>query len=86
MFSTRDNNPIYRVSRKQRVRFYSTGGVKMFGIVNDGATFLEGRYPFNEMSPVRTIQLPLESFLRQRVLCREGEWVTRQDIIAYSSE
>jgi hypothetical protein len=83
-FSAPDNNPYYKMAQQVRFRFFGSGGAEAFGIF---IRALLGHYGSPMMPigfhPDKKVPLRLDNFLQQRVLCFEGEWASRGDVIKY---
>ena len=80
-----DNNPIYRSDRASPLAFFASGGAVTFGvwiraaIVNRGASLAT----LPDFNPEGFIELSLDGFLSQRVLCLNGNWVSRRAVVKY---
>ena len=80
-----DNQEFYRHTRKQNLPLFCSGGSAAFGvyqrasIVNEGSRAL----PLPNIDLEATVDLQIDNFLRQDVLCFHGEWANRQDVILY---
>lgn len=64
--------------------FMSAGVADVFGISIDAWCVNRGKQtrPI-DYQPGKTVQLALDNFLAQKVVCFEGEWVTRADTVKY---
>lgn len=81
-----DNKPLYVSSRKLDFPFLASGGASIFGIwsrcaIVDRAG--KARTLPKEFDPEKLIDLPQESFCKQNVLCFEGTWINRKEVIKY---
>lgn len=80
-----NNKPIVKSNSKRPISFFGSGGVTVFGveiaccILDRGA---EPR-PLPDFHPANTINLRLDGFLSQPVLCFRGEMVSRARTIEY---
>jgi hypothetical protein len=83
-FKAPDNNPYYKMAQQVRFRFFGSGGAEAFGAF---IRALSGYYGSPMMPigfhPDKTVPLRLDNFLQQRVLCFEGDWASRGDVIKY---
>lgn len=85
MLKAPDNKPIIKSNKKLPIAYFGSGGVEVFGIlvqcvmVERGA----GPRPLPEFHPSHTIELRLDGFLSQPVLCLEGQLVSRARAIEY---
>lgn len=94
-----DIRPYHRVSEKLPFLLFMTGGANIFGghirqmvgfdtHIKKGldhdkvAKALMDRLPKGD-DAVSTVQLNLDNFAQQRVMCYRGRWITRQRIIKY---
>lgn len=86
-----DNNSAYRSERKRPFLFFMSGRVKILGGWS-GTIFAYDVVvpkPFGtqlQMPEIRledTVELTLDTFRSQKVLCYRGEWVSRQAVIKY---
>lgn len=93
VLSAPDNNPIYKAARKTPHLFFLSGRVNIFGwngtlwaIDVDPGTppeqYKQKVLP-DDFDQERTIELRLENFLAQRVLCYRGQWANREQVIKY---
>lgn len=79
-----DNKPLYVSSRKEPLPFFMSGGAPIFGIwVRCAISARAGRARPPEFDSKRLIDLRLDSFCKQRILCFEGNWISRADVIKY---
>lgn len=74
---------LYVAARRQEIgQFYSghatVFGIRLLSVVNYSST--DGSPSFD---PSKQIDLPIDTFLKQRVICLGGEWVTRSEVIKY---
>lgn len=78
-----DNKPYYVDNRTNPYLFFCSGGVTMLGV-----TFWaicrrrEGRY-LPDAGPEKTIQLRIDNFIAQRVICMKNCWFTRKEVIRH---
>jgi hypothetical protein len=80
-----DNKPVFKAARKTTYDFFASAGVLAFGIHFRAAAFEKGTKPtpLENFDPDRTVELPMDNFLSQDVLCFQGRWITRRDAIKY---
>lgn len=86
-----DNASAYKAEKKRPFLFYLTGGGKVLGW--SGSIYaLEAQrqfFPFSntvvmpEIAHGTTMEMRLDTFLNQRVICYRGEWASRNDVITY---
>jgi hypothetical protein len=85
-----DNNPIFRHARSKPPVFFSSGGGRVFGwrgVIY--AHFAPSNTPLDEVAMPKDfdnearIDLPIDNFITQRVICFRGNWVSRKEIIKY---
>lgn len=80
-----DNKPIVKSNKKLPILYFGSGGVEVFG-VHVRCTMLEqaaAARPLADFHPGRTVELRVDSFLSQPVLCLHGEWASRARVIEY---
>jgi hypothetical protein len=89
-----DNNPIFRHARSNPPVFFSSGRGRVFGFRGIiYATFSSfNNTPLDRLQEVvmpkdfdykARIDLPIDNFIAQRVICFRGNWVSRKEIIKY---
>jgi hypothetical protein len=80
-----DNKPVLKAARKVPYDFFASAGVVAFGIHFRAAAMEKGPRPqsLDGFHPERTVDLAMDNFLAQDVLCLQGKWVTRRDAIKY---
>jgi hypothetical protein len=89
-----DNNLIYKADKKHPLLFFGSGGANIFGGDLLGIYALDTTGPQESAIKLaknigtgwdqgKRIELKLDSFLTQRVLCLRGQWVSRSDVIKY---
>lgn len=80
-----DNKPVYVNSRKEPLPFFMSGGAPIFGIWLRCAISERSGHARSlpEFDPGRLIDLRLDSFCKQRILCFEGNWISRASVIKY---
>jgi hypothetical protein len=85
MFRAPDNKPIDMAGRKIPYPFFASGGAAMFGAYMRAAIVDRGpnRREILNLDPDKTVDLRLDGFLAQHVLCLEGRWVSRGDVIKF---
>jgi hypothetical protein len=82
-----DNKPVNKTSEKQRFVFFASAGASVFGVEMRALTVTAGvrREPMGDFDPERTVNVRLDNFLSQRVLCLQAQWVSRGDVIKYAA-
>ena len=84
-FCAPDNNPILAANDKQPYLFFLSGGAQISGfrfrVISVGGE--SSHRPFDDFNPDRTVEMRLDGFLAQPVLCLQGTWVSRRDAIKY---
>ncbi len=85
MLKAPDNNPVYRHDRTSPMVFYASGGAVTFGVWMRASMVHQAGRPSDmpDFNPEKFIELPLDGFLNQRVLCLQGKWVSRRALIKY---
>lgn len=80
-----DNKPVLKSAQKKPFPFFSSGGASAFGICIRAGMINEGAHvqSLNGFHPDRTVERRLKEFIDQPVLCIQGEWVNRDDVIKY---
>jgi hypothetical protein len=80
-----DNDPIYRAARKQTVSLFQSGGLHIFN--NEIRALATNQTGSLRLDPTfdrtKTIPLPLDGFLNQKILAHNNEWATRGQVIKY---
>jgi hypothetical protein len=76
---------LYRSGDKHPWGFLSTARAKIFGIQIDAVLVDHPpvRRSIAGYDPDKTVSLTFDQFNRQRVICFQGKWVTRRDVITY---
>ena len=85
MISSPDLGPLHRANDSEAIPFVAAAGASLVGIEMQALIVNAGTKPRNlpEYKPDARVQLALENFLKQRVICLNGEWVTRHQIIKF---
>lgn len=80
-----DNKPAYANAERTELAYFSSAGVKLFGVeLRAASAHYEGKYqPLLEFDPDRRVPMRIDNFLAQRVLCVSGDWSTRKEVIKY---
>ncbi|MFI4934196.1 MAG: hypothetical protein ACHP7N_06230 [Caulobacterales bacterium] len=80
-----DNQHIYKAARGRELAFFSSAGVSVLGIeIRASMAHYSGhRLPLGEFKPDQKIDLRVDNFLAQRVLCLRNHWISRRAIIKY---
>jgi hypothetical protein len=81
--SSPDMTALYKRARKEPWPFLSAGKADIFGITIDAWAANPTPKQTEGYEPGKIIQLPLDNFVGQKVICFESEWVTRGDAIKY---
>jgi hypothetical protein len=87
MVTAPDNKPFYDAEGDKPYAFFGSGGVTMFGISFRAHMVESGTRPrqITDFDPDRTISLPIHNFMSQNVLCLQGQWIMRRDVIKYTA-
>ena len=90
-----DNTSAYHAERQMPFMFYMSGRARILGGWS-GTIFAfdvkthrhlgQSRIELPVIIADGTVELRLDNFLTQRVLCYRGEWVSRQDVIKYVAQ
>ena len=83
-----DLKSFIKAARYGLVEFYQAGGANVLGVYVEGSMISKGTSHrlnriMREHQPGTTIQLKMQSFLRQQCFSFKGEFVTREDVIKY---
>lgn len=80
-----DLKPIYSSNRAAPISFFMAAGVEIFGVSVAACMVEKAGKPRTLLnySPDATVSLRLDNFVNQNVICFEGEWVRRLDLIKY---
>ncbi len=80
-----NNQEFYRHTRKHNLPLFCSGGGTAFGIQQRGMMVNEGRRPIDvpNLDMDAMVDLRIDNFLRQDILCLHGDWANRQDVILY---
>lgn len=82
-----DNKPVYKAEKLGPYPLFQSGGAQVFGVwmraamVDRAASARE----LEGFDPERTVELNIDSFLSQRVVCIEGRWITRKSVIKFAA-
>ncbi len=82
-----DNKPIMKSNDKEPLVFFISGGASVLGVYVK-AGIVDRRPKARDLlgyNPEAQIELGLDGFLSQRVLCLQGECVSRLDVITFSA-
>lgn len=84
-FMVPDNNAFYRAQERARVNysFFVSGGVGLFGLECRAALAVPGEFKDFPIDPLTIdsdarVELNIDSFLSQRIICVEGRWISRK--------
>jgi hypothetical protein len=85
MFKAPDNNPIYRAEHAGPYSYWASGAGEFFGLALRSISVSNSAIHrvFKDFDPSRTVDLTLDGFLGQRLICLMGKWVTRRQVIKY---
>lgn len=85
MISSPDLGPLHRANDRERIPFAAAAGASLFGVEMAGLLAHPGSKPRDlpGYRPDARVKLTMENFLKQRVICLHGEWVTRHQIIKF---
>lgn len=89
-----DNNPVYKFAQRTPLLFFASGRARIFNsdhttiIARDATNYPLVVPPIHLVFPpdfdvTRRVDLRLDNFLAQRVLCLRGDWVSRRSVIKY---
>lgn len=80
-----DNAPIFKAERKAPFAFFQSGGAAVCGAFIRAGMVEHGnrRRALDYFDSEQTISLPLDNFLSQKVLCLNGTWASRREVIKY---
>jgi hypothetical protein len=80
-----DTKPITISNRASPVSFFSAGGADVFGVQVAAAIIEKGNAAriLPGFDPEARVLLKADNFLTQNVVCFQGEWISRGDIIKY---
>jgi hypothetical protein len=96
-----NNKPFYDAEKRIKILFFASGGAKIFGVdVKALALFNAGPVPplmtpdayakkqmdALHVSATQTVELRLDNFLAQKVLCYNGQWSSRRAAIKYIAQ
>jgi hypothetical protein len=79
-----DTLPLEKAARKEPWVFLSAGVAEFFGFGFGAWAVNEGERPLAEdYQPDGTVSLRIDRFLAQKVICFQGRWISRADVIKY---
>lgn len=80
-----DNKEFYRHTRKRNLPLFCSGGATAFGVFQRALIVNEGSKPLSipGLDMEATVDLRVDNFVQQDVLCLNGQWANRQDVILY---
>jgi hypothetical protein len=83
LLSAPDNKPYYKADAGYM--FFTSGGADAFGAQFRSLRIRKGAHDpaDREPTPDKMIELSLDGFLSQRVLCLNGQWASRNSVIKY---
>jgi len=87
LFSAPDDKPFYKAADQIPFTFFGSGDTEIFGVkfrtaIVDLNVPEAGRRHLGMIFPPR-VRMQLHGFMSQRVLCFNGYWVTRGEVIKY---
>ncbi|MEX1181566.1 MAG: hypothetical protein WEB63_12265, partial [Cucumibacter sp.] len=94
MLRAPDNNPVYVHARKHPPIFFASGRARVFGW-SSSLYAIEHRGPLPTTSALttmawpegfdlnKTVDLRLDGFITQNVICLRGTWISRKSVIKY---
>jgi hypothetical protein len=76
---------LIRSGEKRPYAFLSAGVADVFGLSVDAWMVEQGSQPRSVpgFEPGKTVSVRLDGFLSQRIICFNGQWVSRADVIKY---
>lgn len=85
LIPTFDNKPLQKAEGKHPYLFFASGGAITFGVRFRAAKMDHShqRRSIVGFDPEATVNLPIDNFLTQKVLCIDGLWLKRDDVIKY---
>src|SRR4051812_40743305 len=77
--------PLIRLGERKPWNFLSAGVAEVFGITVDALILQEGAHSRSVKGYRQgsTVSIRLDGFLSQKIICFEGRWVSRADVIKY---
>lgn len=83
MLTVNDTIPMFRSLSGQPHTYYFNGGATIFGMTARKISMVPAATEVKEQNPDDVIDLNVDSFLSQNILCLNGEWVNRRSVIKY---
>jgi hypothetical protein len=75
---------VERSNRSSPLPFFAAGGADIHGVAFGGVLFTHGTgKPTPEFHPDNRILVKADNFLKQYVICINGKWITRGDVVKY---
>ena len=85
-FTVPDNSDFYHATKKHFLFMFVSGGPTLFGHDCRALVMFKGKQPHPDLSLIdktRSVSLPLDGFLSQRVLAFDNKWISRRQVIKY---
>lgn len=85
MISSPDIGPLHRANDRQAIPFAAAAGASLFGVEMSAMLADSAAKPRDlpGYHPDARVRLTMDNFLKQRVICLQGQWVTRHQIIKF---
>jgi hypothetical protein len=81
-----DNKPVYKSAEGEPYLLFLSGGVTTHGTTFRALAVTRGKSRKKlavGFDPDRVIEVPADNFLDQKVVCFDGNWANRRDVIKY---
>ncbi len=81
-----DNRPAYEAAKKEPFLYFESGyaspalWIRGVALKNPGE-----RRPIPDLDPLGTVDLRLDNFLAQKVICYQGRWLSRKAVIKFAA-
>jgi hypothetical protein len=83
IFKAPDNREPHRFSRQAKITFFGSAGIPVYGLQIRGLMVHDSTPNATRFNPEDTIDLRLNNFVSQSVICVRGQWIARGAIIKY---
>ncbi|MER9032422.1 hypothetical protein [Mesorhizobium sp. M0674] len=89
LLSVPDNKPFYAIEKDAPFRFFASGGAPLFGarmrplMARETSPAMREREMMLLNLTDATTQVRLDGFLAQKVICLNGAWASRQEVIKF---
>jgi len=82
-----DNKPVMKSADKDPLVFFISGGASILGVYMRASMVDRGgkARELTGFNPYDYVKLRLDNFLSQSVLCLQGEWTSRSDVIKFAA-